>query len=91
MSKAEDNQPTVLNPDELVLTTIDNPYNPRTDYELWKQWDEENEYNTEAYIGRLLLMEDGFDIDDEVKLDILINKVIADIMEHDMLNVYVLV
>src|SRR5690348_16656515 len=76
---------------DLVLTTIDNPYNPKTDYMKWKQWDEENGYYTESFIARLLMMEEDFDMDDELGVVALTNKVIMDILVNDPLNVYALV
>lgn len=75
---------------DLMLTTIDNPYNPKTDYLKWKQWDEEAGYNTESYVARLLMMEKSFNIDDELGMVELTNKVINDILENDPLNVYAL-
>lgn len=76
---------------DLVLTTIDNPYNPKTDYLKWKQWDEESGYYTESYIARLLMMEEEFDIDNELKTVELTNKVINDVLENDPTNLYALV
>lgn len=46
-----------------VLTTIDNPYNPKEDFTKWYQWDTQNGYNTSEYIGRLANY--GEDDDDE--------------------------
>ena len=77
--------------DNLVLTTIDNPYNPKTDYDNWKSFDTDNEHNTEEFVARLIVMEDGFDIDDDMKMNELINKVINDILEHDVTQMYILV
>ena len=76
---------------ELVLTTIDNPFNPKTEYEQWKRWDNENGYNTEEYIARLINMEADYEVDDEVLLNELTNKVINEILENDTLEVYQLV
>jgi hypothetical protein len=76
---------------DLVLTTMDNPYNPKTDYPKWKQWDEESGYHTEAFLARLLMMEESFDIDDELGIIALTNKVINDVLENDPLNIYALV
>lgn len=75
---------------DLVLTTLDNPYNPKSDYLKWKQWDEEAGYYTEDYVARLLMMEEKFDIDDELMIVELTNKVINDILENDSSNVYAL-
>lgn len=80
-----------LNADDLMLTTIDNPYNPKTQYDLWKQWDKDNGYETEEYIARLLNMEESYDVDDEFMLNMLTNKVINDILENDDLSLYRLI
>lgn len=74
-----------------MLTTIDNPFNPNDDYVKWKYWDEDNGYHTESFLARLLTMEPDFDLDDEMKMAELTDKVILEILEHDVLNVYVLV
>jgi hypothetical protein len=75
----------------LVLTTVDNPYNPKTDYDKWQMWDEDNGYDTERFVARLVSMEDGFDIDDEVKLNELTDKVIREILDNDVINQYMLI
>lgn len=50
---------------EILLTTKDNPYNPFTEYDDWKYFDEKTKhYNTEAYIAREVGMLDP-DISDE--------------------------
>ena len=50
---------------EILLTTKDNPYNPFTQYDDWKYFDETmKHYNTEAYIAREVGMLDP-DISDE--------------------------
>lgn len=73
---------------DLVLTTIDNPYDPKQDYHKWKQWDEESGYNTEAYLARMMMEETDFDIEDELKVIELANKVIYDILENDPRQIY---
>lgn len=77
--------------DSLVLTTIDNPYSPKTDYHMWKRFDRDNGYNTEEYIGRLIIMEKDYDVDDEFMMNILTNKVVQDILANDTLEIYRLV
>lgn len=67
---------------DLMLTTVDNPFNPKTDYDKWQQWDEDNGYYTESYIARLIADEEGFDIDDDVKMKELVDKVITDRSEE---------
>jgi hypothetical protein len=78
--------------DNMVLTTIDNPFNPKLDYDKWKDWDETNGYNTESYVARLLDMEDiNFDVDDDLTINNLIDKVYHDILEQDVLEIYILI
>lgn len=74
--------------DNMMLSTIDNPFNPKVDYELWKQWDRDSGHHTEEYIARLISMEDTYDVDDEFKLNMLTNKVINDILENDDQDLY---
>jgi hypothetical protein len=78
--------------DNSVLTTIDNPFNPKLDYDKWKEWDEENGYNTESFIARLIAEQNvNFDVDDDLTINNLIDKVYHEILEHDVLNVYILI
>jgi hypothetical protein len=77
--------------DELVLTTVDNPYNPKTDYHKWYNWDIDNGYFTESYIARLLQMEEDYDEDDDVKSIEVVNRVINEILEQDDDEIYRLV
>lgn len=52
---------------DLLLTTKDNPYNPFTEYDQWKYFDETmKHYNTEAYIAREVGMLDFNLSEDEV-------------------------
>lgn len=77
--------------EELMITTIDNPYNPKTEYDKWRQYDMDNGHNTEEFIARLVDMEDDFDVDDELKVNELTNKVIQDIINLDVIGTYTLV
>lgn len=44
---------------DILLTTKDNPFNPFTQYDEWKRYDEiDKHYNTEAYIARIVGMLD---------------------------------
>ncbi len=55
----------MLKETEILLTTKDNPYNPFTEYDDWKYFDETlKHYNTEAYVAREVGMLDP-DISDE--------------------------
>ena len=41
-----------------MITTVDNPFDPRTNYPSWYEWDVENGYNTCAYLARVALLAD---------------------------------
>lgn len=77
--------------DNMMLSTIDNPFNPKTDYDMWKRWDNDNGYDTEEYIARLINMEETYDVDDEFTLNILTTKVINEILENDDRQIYRLI
>lgn len=39
--------------DDVMLTTVDNPFNPFKDFDKWYAFDTRKGYNTLAYIDRL--------------------------------------
>lgn len=43
-----------------MITTTNNPYDPRTDFEAWYMWDTGNGYNTSAYLARVAAVADEF-------------------------------
>lgn len=75
--------------DELMLTTLDNPHNPKEDYELWRKWDRDNEYYTEEYLARVANI--PIDVEDPVSIDRLLTKAMFEILELDPLGVYKLI
>lgn len=77
--------------DNLVLTTIDNPFNPKTHYDNWKAWDEGAGYYTEAYVARVADVPLDVDIDDDILLEQFIQKAQHSILENDASGLYVLV
>lgn len=87
----EELQTVTIDANDLVLSTIDNPYSPHTEYDKWKQWDEDNGYDTEEFVARLVSMEQGFDVDDELSLNELMDKVVHEILDNDVLSIYILV
>ena len=38
----------------VALTTIDNPYDPITDFDNWYLYDEQKGYHTSSYLARLI-------------------------------------
>ena len=41
---------------EYMLTTVDNPYNPFTDFNAWLTYDIRMGYNTSAFLGRVAML-----------------------------------
>ena len=51
---------------DILLTTKDNEFNPFTDYDNWKQFDQEYGYNTEAYVMRVFGYPDADELADDI-------------------------
>lgn len=45
----------------VALTTIDNPYDPITDFDNWYLYDEQKGYHTSSYLARLIKYSDDVD------------------------------
>lgn len=41
-----------------MITTVDNPIDPREDFKAWDQWDRAHGYNTSAYLDRVSVLPD---------------------------------
>lgn len=50
--------------DETMLTTLDNPYNPFTQYDEWFAFDTSSGYNTCSYLARIALVSDELSDED---------------------------
>lgn len=56
--------------DDHMLTTIDNPWNPFTNYDEWYQWDRAHGYDTPGYLARIAKVSNDLsdaDIDDAIE------------------------
>lgn len=61
-----------------MITTEDNPYDPRTQFEEWYAWDTEQGYNTCAYLSRVAVLPDDFPLEiQEVMIESAIDEIIA--------------
>lgn len=70
---------------EYMLTTVDNPYDPFTQYEDWSAFDHDKGYNTAEYLGRLTKTSDELsDLDNKIEID----KAINDVIELNLLGIY---
>ena len=61
-----------------MITTVDNPFDPRTDYLPWYQWDVAQGYNTCAYLARVAHLADSMP---EVVQDVQIESAIDEIIQ----------
>lgn len=44
---------------EIALTTVDNPFDPFTQFDEWNAWDQRSEYNSLALLGRIAMVSDA--------------------------------
>lgn len=61
-----------------MITTVDNPHDPRTEFEAWYMWDTGQGYNTSAYLDRVSAITD--DMTEPIR-DRLIEMAIDEIIE----------
>lgn len=69
----------------VALTTIDNPYDPFTDFSAWMLFDEEKGYHTCSYLGRIARTSDQLS-EEENNLEI--ERAIDEIIKYDVFNIY---
>lgn len=70
---------------KVMLTTIDNPFNPFKDFKNWFAFDVEKGYNSSAYLARIAKTSDA--LTDEEN-DTEIERAIDEILSMDFLNIY---
>lgn len=74
--------------EDTVLTTIDNPYNPFTDFENWFQWDLMKGYRTCEYLARVSQSSNELSEADEAEI---ISNAQKEIVKNDALGNYIIV
>lgn len=68
-----------------AITTVDNPYNPFSQFVSWFMYDVEKGYNSCSYLGRIARTSD--ELSDEEN-DQEIERAIDEIIRYDFRNVY---
>ena len=68
-----------------MLTTIDNPYDPFTDYDRWLEFDEEKGYFTNSYPARIVKTSDALS-EKDIEKDI--EDAIDEIVKLNVLGIY---
>ena len=76
--------------DYVVLTTIDNPFNPFENFDSWFLFDVQKGYNSCNYLSRILdLKLDKINYElTENEMNVLVESAIDEILEYDPLGLY---
>lgn len=81
----ETNLDSIENNSRFALTTIDNPYDPFTQFYDWLMFDNEKGYCSCSYLARIAKTSDQ--LSDELN-DIEIERAIDEIISFDFLHIY---
>lgn len=74
--------------DDIALTTIDNPYDPFTQFDEWFSFDMSKGYNTCDYLGRIARTSDSLsDIDNDIAIEDAMNEIV----DLNVLGIYKIV
>jgi hypothetical protein len=68
-----------------MLTTIDNPFNPFTEFDKWYQWDTAAGYHTTSFLGRIVKTSDALSEADQSEA---IEQAIDEIVRENVLGLY---
>lgn len=68
-----------------MLTTLDNPFNPFTQFDSWFLFDEEKGYGSCSYLGRIARTSDQLS---EEENDLEVERAIDEIIKYDFMNIY---
>ena len=75
----------MLTESKVMLTTIDNPFDPFNDYDNWLRYDEEKGYNTCGYLARIAKVTDNMSLKEE---DREIERACDEIIDLNPLGIY---
>ena len=70
---------------EHMLTTVDNPFNPFTEYDEWNAYDEALGYYTTSFLARIVKSSDDLS---EADKNVAIENAIDEIVEENVLGLY---
>ena len=68
-----------------ALTTVDNPFNPFTQFDQWYRFDSDKGYNSSQYLDRIARTSDQLS---EAENDAEIERAIDEIIKYDFMNNY---
>lgn len=69
----------------IMLTTVDNPFDPFTQWDAWKRYDEDHKYHTCSYLARIAKTSDDLS---EADYDKAIEDAIDEIVNFNILGIY---
>jgi hypothetical protein len=70
---------------EHMLTTVDNPYNPATEWDQWYAFDEGRGYKSTALLGRIVKSSDDLS---EADQSLAIEEAIDEIVRENVSGIY---
>ena len=70
----------------VMLSTVDNPYDPFDNFSSWYMYDVESGYNSCAYLARIAKTSEQFT---DTENDEEIERAIDEIIQYDFRNIYV--
>lgn len=68
-----------------MLTTVDNPFDPSTDYDEWDAFDRAHGYNTSGLLARIVVTSDQLSDEDQSEA---IEQAIDEIVSENSLGIY---
>lgn len=69
-----------------MLSTIDNPYDPFTQYDEWYAYDRDSGYNTPAFLARVVVTSESLS---EADQDLALEQAISEIVKFNVLGIYI--
>lgn len=76
---------TTDNPTEYMLTTVDNPFNPFTQFDEWLSFDTRAGYHTNSFLARIVKTSDDLS---EADQSLAIQQAIDEIVQENVLGLY---
>lgn len=70
---------------EYMLTTVDNPFNPFTQWDEWLAYDQNVGYNTPSFLARVAIVSDDLS---EADVELAIQQAIDEIVQENVSGMY---
>jgi len=67
------------NDNEFLLTTVDNPFDPFTQFQEWLSFDSQKGYNTCGYLARIAKSSHALsDMDEDLSIEMAMNEIVKE-------------